>query len=60
MECLVGSERDNRYVAIETHPFTAKDTSAEGEARFELEMTPGFSGLQTYKLRLACTPIISS
>ena len=52
MECLFGSERDNRYVAIETHRFTAKDTSAEGETRFEIELTPGFSGLQTYKLRL--------
>ncbi|MGH8509627.1 MAG: alpha-glucan family phosphorylase [Gammaproteobacteria bacterium] len=52
MECLVGSERDDRYVASETHRFTAKGTNAEGETRFELELTPGFSGLQTYKLRL--------
>ena len=35
MECLVESERDNRYVAIETHRFTAKDTIAEGKTRFE-------------------------
>jgi glycogen phosphorylase len=52
MEWLVGSERDNRYVASETHRFTAKGTNAEGETRFELELIPGFSGLQTYKLRL--------
>ncbi|MGH8508091.1 MAG: hypothetical protein ACREVH_05160, partial [Gammaproteobacteria bacterium] len=52
MECLVGSEHDNRFVASETHRLTAKETSAEGEILFELEMTPGFSGLKTYKLRL--------
>ncbi len=51
MECLLGSERDDLYVASETHRFTAKDTNAEGKTRFELELTPG-SGLQTYKLRL--------
>ncbi|MGD2137845.1 MAG: alpha-glucan family phosphorylase, partial [Gammaproteobacteria bacterium] len=53
LECLIGTETEHEAFTVrESVKLNPAGTSSEGESLFQLDLSPPFSGLQFYKLRI--------
>jgi starch phosphorylase len=53
VECIFGTRDENAaFRAQRHHELTALGLNEHGEAVYALKLTPGFSGLQYYKIRV--------